>query len=394
MSTDSYARKVLMAQALADGITIPPGQKKSEKRDQARKTSIFPSLTKQLLRRKSTSDPKPKTKYLKRFSLPAIVPTPRGNTVDIEEKISTEDGLLDEAYSEILSLENFSNGRASIFKLRGASSRFWHCRKKSSSRVACTKESQPSSLISKKESLLGQKLVAPAETVDHIAFPELSDCDSDLQMSNLVDFPKNSPSESVMKIEKGDLPCVSPFIGSVQSAVSDWRDDFVISDTDSDFGLGLGIDKEVVDSNAPSTASWGSNPDCELSNQCRKSIPLEPKLPPAGMVLVAWLNTRTGNRFSNFPLETKLVRVIDWLGSPLPVVVHEPGRSARRCDAETVLARVVGQSLGDPSKQGIGFFIGPVNGVVNYVLKVCDLTLLYALRTAEDEEEEKLQTWL
>lgn len=118
MNTDSYARKVLKAQALIDGITSPARSRKPEKREPASRSGIFPSLTKQLL---SSLDSKKKSF---RFSFPSIVPTPRGRTVDIEEKISSEDGPLSAAYNEVLSLQNFSNGKASIFKLRGASSRF------------------------------------------------------------------------------------------------------------------------------------------------------------------------------------------------------------------------------------------------------------------------------
>merc|ERR1719369_1974811 len=122
-----------------------------------------------------------------------------------------------------------------------------------------------------------------------------------------------------------------------------------------------------------SNSSWNSPNSQKISSVETPRFKLnELAIPPSGMVCVAWINTRTGNRFINLPLNTKLERVKVWLGSSLPIVIEEEGRRGRLCDSKATLVQIIGKGL-DPSKDGLGFFIGPVNGTVSYILKVCDL---------------------
>jgi len=116
-------------------------------------------------------------------------------------------------------------------------------------------------------------------------------------------------------------------------------------------------------------------------------------LPPAGTLFVGWVN-KTGNRFKTFELHAKLQTLIDWLGTPLPIVIQDSGRSGKRCDPDLTLAQALGKMLKSPSQQGIAFFIGPVNGKLSYLMTMVDLYQLCALKAREDEKLEKVKSWL
>jgi len=117
-------------------------------------------------------------------------------------------------------------------------------------------------------------------------------------------------------------------------------------------------------------------------------------IPPAGMLFAAWFNTKIGNRYKTFHLYEKLQTVIDWLGTPLPIVIQEPGCGGRRCDCDLTLAQALGKMFQSPSQQGVAFFTGPVNGKLSYLMTIVDLNQLCALKRTEDEKLEKEKSWL
>jgi len=176
------------------------------------------------------------------------------------------------------------------------------------------------------------------------------------------------------------------------SDISDWQDQFSYSDSNSGFNAAKSCSWST-DSCSYSLGSKGSHSTIRmLKPMDKRSLKLN-DLPSAGMLFVGWLN-KTGNRFKTFQLEAKLQTVIDWLGTPLPIVIQEPGRGGRRCDSDLTLAGALGKMLRSPTQQGIAFFVGPVNGKLSYLMTMVDLSQLCDLKASEDEKLEKLKSWI
>jgi len=179
------------------------------------------------------------------------------------------------------------------------------------------------------------------------------------------------------------------------SYISDWNDAFMGSEQVSEFSEDVAL---------PSRTSWGSDPTSPREDRSNL-LEEESSPPPPGMVLVAWINSNE-NRFSNFPLTSRIESITDWLGASLPVVVDEEGKKGRFFSPKTSLADALGKTLDSPTKQGLAFFIGPVNGRVCYMIKICELSRLQGLQSlskssviskAKEEEKqntESLETWL
>jgi len=297
------------------------------------------------------------------------------------------------AYSKVLSLQSFSSGYASIFKLRNAGPRillYGTSPCSELSKINFTKKNRSSSLNSLPSlpnKIKGDCNTSGSNDEECILLEQVNSSDSEGLMSSVVELPRSgSPSLRKVEIQHGDYRCFSAGHESTHSSISDWRDCFMCSN--ADVAIERVHDELAIASNSSWDSSWDSQQKIPSFETPRFKFS-ELDIPPSGMVCVAWINTRTGNRFINLPLNTKLERVLNWLGSSLPIVIEEDGKRGRLCDSNATLVQIVGKDL-DPSKDGLGFFIGPVNGTVSYILKVCDLHRLYALRPTEVEEEEKL----
>jgi len=326
-----------------------------------------------------------------RFSYPTLTQKTGGKSIDVvDTKACTSDANHSVAYANVLSLQSFSSGHASIFKLRDAGPRillYGTSPCSEHSKINFTKKNSSSSLNSL--SLLPNKAKgdcnASSNDEECILLEQVISSDSEGLIPSVIELPRSgSPSLRKVEIQHGDYRCFSSGHESSHSSISDWRDCFMCSDED------LEKDRVHDELTMVSNSSWNSPNSQKISSVETPRFKLnELAIPPSGMVCVAWINTRTGNRFINLPLNTKLERVKVWLGSSLPIVIEEEGRRGRLCDSKATLVQIIGKGL-DPSKDGLGFFIGPVNGTVSYILKVCDLHRLYALRPTDLEEEEKL----
>jgi len=177
------------------------------------------------------------------------------------------------------------------------------------------------------------------------------------------------------------------------SEISDWMDEFSYPESDTEFNAAKSS-SESTDSSCYSFSTEGSRSTSPMLKPTYEST-LKPKdLPPAGMLFAGYLNSKIGNRFKTFQQDAKLQTVIDWLGTPLPIVIKEAGRSGRRCDSDLTLAQALGKMLKSPSQKGIAFFTGPVNGKLSYLMTIVDLDQLCALKGREDEKLEKLKSWI
>merc|ERR1719189_52747 len=128
-----------------------------------------------------------------------------------------------------------------------------------------------------------------------------------------------------------------PRISASDSVISAWPDQFSFSETESEFNA-MKSSLEATNSRSTSLRSLSSRSKSRLQKPMY-NCNLQPKyLPPPGMLYVAWINTKHGNRFKTFHLDAKLETVIDWLGNQLPIVVQEPGSGGRRCDSEWTIA--------------------------------------------------------
>lgn len=334
----------------------------------------------------------------KRYSYPSLSPITGGKPVDIvDTKVcSTHASICTTSYSKVLSLKSFSSGRTSIFKLRDAGPRILfygpapcsELSKGTKNTSSTTSDSLPSLPIRRMGTSVCNKRCASNGDECELLLENVNSSDSDFMMSSVVELPR-SPSLRKVEKQQSEYRYFPPKRDSSLSAVSDWRDCFVCSDDPEEE---LSIERDLDELTLGSNSSWDSSPHSEQKIPSFEPSPLKlnvPEIPPDGMVCVAWVNARTGNRFINLPLNTKLESVRVWLGSPLPIVIEEDGKRGRLCDPKATLVQTVGKGL-DPTKEGLGFFIGPVDGKVSYVFKVCDLNRLYALRPTEAEEEEKL----
>jgi len=400
MTADFFARKKTRVKALLDGTAKKPIQRTPEKTEFCNGLNFFQIKSKEQLRPKSSGKSSKQNQPFNRSCLcspTASCLESKADTIDANEERKVKNESTKASFANVLSFQNFSSGRTSIFKLRNAGSRFFF--NGSSSRAENTKEkiqkkmrstiSYPSLLSPSKPSkddlqqcqILSTPIIAEL-TLQHI--------ESDL-LSSSVEFLRNSPS--LVKVdEESDYHSFPPLPGS-DSAISDWRDHFASPETDSEF-IAEKTFLEAVDSTSRSYSftTWSTSSNGRLPKPMFNCT-LKPKdIPPPGMLFAAWLNTKTGNRFKNFHLDTKLEAVIVWLGDPLPIVIQEPENSGRRCDSDLTIAQALGKLLKSPSQQGIAFFIGPVNSKLSYLMTVCDLCRLCALRTVEDEE--KLQAWI
>jgi len=395
MNNDYYTRKKTRAKALLDIIVKTPIQRVPDKKNPGNGHSPFRVKSKQRLRRTSSEVPlqKKQAMNIKSLSLPIVTcPESRGVAVDAEEELSLKTDNIQASFDDVLSFQNFSKGRTSIFKLRDAGSRLLcsatssdsseNFSEKMRSTWACP--SLPSISCTSKEDLPTSKQSSSELSLQHV--------DSDI-ISSSLEFLRNSPS--LLKVEDdSDYHTFPPVPGS-DSAVSDWRDHFVSPDSDSELNGDItSLERRDSNSRSWSYNSWSSSTSSRKLKPTYKSSCKPKDLPPPGMLFVAWLNTRTGNRFSTFHLDTKLGTVIKWLGNPLPIVVQEPESCGRRCDTNVTLAQALGKRLKSPSQQGLAFFIGPVNSKLSYLMKVCDLYRLCALSKTEDEEKEKRKAWL
>jgi len=405
MSSDFYALTKSRAKACLDGIVQKPLQRAPEKTDMSNEfIPIQTKKSKKLLRRKSSDlsciQKQPVSNRC--LSLPtATCLLSRKESSEDAEEITFEFERFKTPFADVLSYQNFSRGKTSIFKLRNASSRFFFNEASSASenskesrtkkmRSTWSCSSLPSiSLSSKDDMQLCTKFSTPSP-----AGLSLGQLETDL-MSSSAEFLRNSPS--LIKLdEESDYHLFPPIPGS-DSAMSDWRDHFAYPETDSEFNAEK-TSLENTDSNSRSYSftTWSSRSNSRLPkpNPMQKCT-LKPKnIPPPGMLLAAWLNTKTGNRFKTFRLDAKLETVINWLGSALPIVVQEPESAGRLCDPNLTIAQALGKMLKNPSQQGIAFFIGPVNSKLSYMMTVCDLCQLSALKTPKDEEKERRSAWV
>jgi len=326
------------------------------------------------------------------FSYPNLTPITGEKSIDVvDTKACTPDASNhSSAYTKVLSLQSFSSGYASIFKLRNAGPRILLYGPSPCSelqKINFTKKNSSSSLNSLPSipnKIKGDCNTSGSNDEECILLEQVNSSDSEGLMSSVVELPRSgSPSLRKVEVQHGDYRCFSAGHESSHSSISDWRDCFMCSNADVD------IERVHDELAIGSNSSWDSSLDSQQKIPSFETTRFkfnELDIPPSGMVCVAWINTRTGNRFINLPLNTKLERVLDWLGSSLPIVIEEDGKRGRLCDSNATLVQTVGKGL-DPSKDGLGFFIGPVNGTVSYILKVCDLHRLYALRPTEAEEE-------
>jgi len=407
MSTDPYTLML---------IGIAKTRRRGSKKKKLSNTPNSFTLRPKHLRSITTETSSKKIKSKTHFSYPSLSPITRGKPVDIDDtKVCSTDASISTAsasYTKVLSLQSFSSGRASVFKLRGAGPRVslygtypfsepskGNLTKNTSSptsdslssppirRKGNSSDSLPSLPNRRKGSSVYNKRFMSNDDECELLLENVNSSDSDFMMSSVVELPGSPSLRKVEKQQSGRRSFTS-VPDSLQSAVSDWRDCFVCSDADEELSIERPLDELTLDSNS----SWDSIPSSEQKIPGFESSPFELnelELPPSGMVCVAWVNTRTGNRFINLPLNTKLESVRVWLGTPLPIVIEEDGRRGRLCDSKATLIQTVRNGL-DPSKEGIGFFIGPVDGNMSYVLKVCNLNRLYALRPSAPEEAEKL----
>jgi len=261
-----------------------------------------------------------------------------------------------------------------------------------------TRKMRPASSYSPQSSPLYITLNKSPKSVDeHITLFNLDELSlsQDNENGSSVEFLRDSPSLRKVDVmsEGFNFPCLPE---SVDSRISDWLDQFTTHDTDSDTA------RSPSDQRSISTTCWSSTMNSQIqTNQKKPSLPtfnikeLPLPVPPDGMVFVAWVNVSKGNRFKTFPLSIKLQEVQEWLGKPLPIVLQEPGKRGRRCEYKVSLAQAVGTLLKNPYKQGIAFFVGPVNGTLSYSMKVSELDRLSALRTKENDEEKEIRaSWL
>jgi len=388
MSTDPYT---LMLIGLGKTGRRTPKKEKLPKRPNS-----FPLRPKHFRSVSTGISLKPKSVKSHRFSYPMRAPITGEKSMDV---VDTKACMADvsnhsPAYTKVLSLQSFSSGHASIFKLRNAGPRillYGTSPYSELSKINFTKKNNSSSSLNSLPSvpnkIKGDCNTSGSNDEECILLEQVNSSDSEGLMSSVVELPRSgSPSLRKVEIQHGDYRCFSSGHESSHSSISDWRDCFMCSNADVE------IERIHDELTIASNSSWESSLDSQQkipSFQTPRFKFNEQDIPPSGMVCVAWINTRTGNRFINLPLTTKLERVLDWLGSSLPIVIEEDGKRGRLCDSNTTLGQTVGKGL-DPSKDGLGFFIGPVNGTVSYILKVCDLHRLYALRPTEAEEEEKL----
>jgi len=339
---------------------------------------------------------------------------------DMIKRISLED----EPILANVSLQSFSSGKASMFKLRGAGSRFLFNGTSSESVNA------NDNLSRKMRSTWSSMSSVPLYSTPRKSTPQKADKQNsssnfgevdlfnlDNEMASSVEFIRNSPSlrkvcspvasdsskshpTTTLKVDEMSEGFAFPPLpgsGSVDSRISDWLDQFA-NDTDSE----ISTEKSPSEQRSISTTCWSSTINSRFPKQSQgkpclpsfkaKELPLP--VPPVGMVFVAWVNASQGYRFKTFPLSIKLQKVREWLGEPLPIVVQEPGKRGRSCDYKVTLSQALGKLLKNPYKQGVAFFIGPVNGTLSYSMKVSDLDRLSALRTIDDDEEKETRASL
>jgi len=350
----------------------------------------------------------------------------RGKSVDI----SFDDCKYGNKPSRIVSYQDISSGRASVSKLPASIRRFGVFSQILPSLSSSKPPSPPTKKTTRRELL--RRTQKPGGSVNSVPIQKISEeCLTIPQTPTLSEDVRNSSPKSappyllplmsasssqkdanddcLLESFKIELPPTSevdaefkrktshPSTGrSWTSYISDWNDAFMESDEVSEFSEDIAV---------LSRASWSSDPTSPMEKRSNVFEEESPP-PPPGMVFVAWINSRCGNRFSNFPLDNRIEQITDWLGESLPVVVDEEGKKGRICSPNTSLSDALGKTLDCPTKQGLAFFIGPVNGRVCYVIKICELSRLHGLQLlsktsvaakAEEEEKlntEKLETWL
>jgi len=180
-------------------------------------------------------------------------------------------------------------------------------------------------------------------------------------------------------------------LGTYISCFSDWNEDFIGWDEESCHSPEL---------TSASRNSWGSdltspmerslflddqNAASDDGHRIRSKI-MEEECSPEGMILVIHINSKSGNRFSNFPVDCLILEVTNWLGESLPVFIDGEGNDRRRrCKPNCSLLDCFGKSLEKPEKWGLACFVGPVNGRICWVIKVCELSRLCGLRMSTKE---------
>jgi len=387
--------KALLEKALLDSIVenpIPCGLGKTEL---VNRLNTLQRKSKIRLQRKSSGITFKKETIHRRYSsLTAVTGVkPRGEVIAASEEIPCWNKFTGVPDGDELSLENLSCGRKST-KLRNAGSRLSFNKapsvanlgfnEKKRSTVPCW--SQPSIMGTFNESL-------------QLIHSEIAQKSGKLQLDykptatsvDIVEVP-DKPANIGQGDENSDYYSSSPKMTASDSEISDWQDQFSFPE-DLEFNAA----KSSLDSIDSSSYSLGTqcnrSPSRTLKPMYKRTTKAK-DLPPAGMIFVGWLNSKTGSRFKNFQLDAKLQTVIDWLGNPLPIVIQEPGRGTRRCDSDSTLARALGKMLKSPSQQGIAFFVGPVNSKLSYLITIVDLDELCAIKAGEDKELEKVKSWL
>jgi len=414
--TQRYAKKkeqvikLRKASRLSERLDLSPEPTSTELRHRRRSTEISPR--EKPMRQHSKSLSIEQEKEPNRISLAVKIPKPRG--VDLHEQFSLprsvdhsdREGIPkneEHVLCEAIPLQSFSSGKSSIFKLRGARPRFvFNGRTLESVKVndkLIRKMWQTSSSFSPSSSPVYNTLSKSSKTVHKYSTPfnlEELTLRQAYENDSSVEFIRKSPS--LRKVdEMSESFKFTSLPASLDSRFSDWQYQFTTNDTDSDTA------RTPSEQRSSSTTCWSSTINSQIQNKPQEKpslttfklneLPLP--VPPEGMVFVAWVNVSQGYRFKTWPLSIKLQKVRAWLGEPLPIVVHEPGKRGRRCKDDVTLAQAAGTLLKNPYKQGIAFFVGPVNGTLSYSMKVSDLDRLSALMTTKDDEKKVTRaTWL
>jgi len=379
----------LVSKKLLDGMTKSrPSKKKTKRRRPTRETRPAPFNGMKRMQVPSRR----KRRISRKSSKSSKTVQARGKNVDSLFEKDTRSHQLPSSplATRVVSFQEISSGRAAVSKLSASSLRceFFRVPEHLSPR-----DHRSKSFTSKKEGVESNGNTRTSlSKEDECRTPQSLRDDDDIFLQSInVEFPNDAerdssrvfPEQSWSKDKRSSMGSA---LGTYISCFSDWNDDFIGWDEESYHSPEL---------TSASRHSWGS----DLTSPMERSLFLDEQYPasedghrirsklteeegsPEGMILVIHINSKSGNRFSNFPVDCLLLEVTNWLGESLPVYIDGEGNARRRrCKPNCSLLDCFGKSLEKPEKWGLACFVGPVNGKVCWVIKVCELSRLNGLR--------------
>lgn len=386
--------KGLVSKKLLNGMNKSrPSKKKTKRRRSARKTRAapfngmkrmqIPSRRKRRISRKSSKSSK--------------TVQVRGKNVDsLFEKDTRKRELPSSPLTtRVVSFQEISSGRASVSKLRASSVK---CEYFPGCRLLSPRNLRAKSYTSKKEDLEFQgKTRTPLSKEDECRSPLSPKDDDDIFLQSInVELPNNIEKESARLFpeqswSKDKRSSMGSAMGTYISCFSDWNDEFIGWEEEYDNSPELtSASRNSWDSDitSPMERSLFLDDQCAPSDDEHRisSQRIEEEGPPEGMILVTHINSKSGNRFSNFPVDCLLLEVTNWLGDSLPVFIDGDGNDRRRrCKPNCSLLDCFGKILEKPEKWGLACFVGPVNGKICWVIKVCEFSRLSGLRMSTKE---------